>query len=106
MLALATGSDDRGCRWRQRLRALTQLDIPTLEEIEVAATRLRAAGQVVAATTGNLVDSTRQRVDLLQAALRFHGHVGDSECPVCGEGRLDSEWAERTRDTIAIPRKP
>ena len=101
VLALATGSDDSGLQVAPALRALTQLDTPTLEEIDVAATRLRAAGRAVAATTGNLVDSTRQRVDLLQAALRFHGHVGDSECPVCGEGRLDSEWAARTRDTIA-----
>jgi hypothetical protein len=101
VLALATGSDDAGLQVAPALRALTQLDTPTLDEIEVAATRLRAASRAVAATTGNLVDSTRQRVDLLQAALRFHGHVGDSECPVCGEGRLDSEWAAQTRDTIA-----
>jgi RecF/RecN/SMC N terminal domain len=101
VLALATGSNDAGLQVAPVLRALTQLDTPTLDEIEVAATRLRAAARAVAATTGNLVDSTRQRVDLLQAALRFHGHVGDSECPVCGEGRLDSEWAARTRDTIA-----
>jgi hypothetical protein len=101
VLALATGSDDAGLQVAPALRALTQLDIPTLYEIEVAATRLRAAAQAVAATSGKLVDSTRQRVDLLQAALRFHDHAGDSECPVCGQGRLDSEWAARTRDTIA-----
>ena len=101
VLALATGSDDSGLQVAPGLRALTQLDSPTLDEIEAAATRLRAATQAVAAITGNLVDSTRQRVDLLQAAVRFHDHAGDSECPVCGDGRLDSEWAARTRDTIA-----
>ena len=101
VLALATGSNDAGLQVAPTLRALTHLDTPTLDEIEVAATRLRTAGRAVAATTGNIVDSTRQRVDLLQAALRFHGHVGDSECPVCGEGTLDSEWAAQTRDTIA-----
>jgi hypothetical protein len=62
---------------------------------------LRAADQTVAATTGNLAESTSQRVDLLQAALRFHDHAGDTDCPVCGEGSLDTEWAARTRDTIA-----
>ena len=81
VLALATGSDDSGLQVAPALRALTQLDTPTLDEIEVAATRLRAAGQAVAATTGNLVDSTRQRVDLLQAALRFHDHVGRQRVP-------------------------
>jgi RecF/RecN/SMC N terminal domain len=101
VLALATGSDDAGLQVAPALRALTQLDTPTLDEIDAAAARLRAAAQAVAATTGKLVDSTRQRVDLLQTALRFHDHAGDSECPVCGQGRLDSEWAARTRDTIA-----
>ena len=101
VLALATGSDDSGLQVASALRALTQLDTPTLDEIEAAAIRLRAAGQTFAATTGNLADSTRQRVDLLQAALRFHDHVGDSDCPVCGQGSLDSDWAARTRDVVA-----
>jgi hypothetical protein len=101
VLALATGSDDSGLQVAPALRALTQLDTPTLDDIEAAANGLRAAAQAVAASSGNLVDSTRQRVDLLQAALSFHDHTGDSECPVCGQGRLDSEWAARTRDTIA-----
>ena len=101
VLALATGSDDPGLQVAPALRALTQLDTPTLDEIEAAATRLRAAGQAVAATTGNLADSTRHRVELLQAALRFHDHAGDTDCPVCGQGSLDSEWAARTRDAVA-----
>lgn len=101
VLALATGSEDSGLQVAPALRALTQLDTPTLDEIEAAATRLRDAAQAVAATTGNLVDSTRQRVELLQAALSFHDHAGDGVCPVCGQGRLDSEWAAQTRDTIA-----
>ena len=95
VLALATGCRRPGLQVAPALRALTQLDTPTLDEIEAAANRLRAAGQAVAATTGNLADSTRQRVDLLQAALRFHDHAGDTDCPVCGQGSLDTEWAAR-----------
>ena len=91
----------QGCRWHPPCGALTQLDTPTLDEIEAAANRLRAAAQAVAATTGNLAESTSQRVDLLHAALRFHDHAGDTDCPVCGQGSLDTEWAARTRDTIA-----
>ncbi|RAV16983.1 recombinase RecF [Mycolicibacterium sp. GF69] len=101
VLALATGSDDSGLQVVPALRALTRLDAPTLDEIEACASRLRASDQAVAAASGNLADSTRQRIDLLQAALRFHEHVGDGHCPVCGKGTLDSEWATRTRDTIA-----
>ena len=101
VLALATGADGSGLQVAPALRRLTQLDTPTLDEIEAAANRLRAAGQAVAATTGNLAESTSQRVDLLQAALRFHDHAGDTDCPVCGQGSLDTEWAARTRDTIA-----
>ena len=101
VLALATGAEGSGLQVAPALRRLTQLDTPTLDEIEAEANRLRAAGQAVAATTGNLAESTSQRVDLLQAALRFHDHAGDTDCPVCGQGSLDTEWAARTRDTIA-----
>ena len=101
VLALATGSADPGLQVAPALRALTQLETPTLDEIETAASRLRTAGQAVAASTGDLADSTRQRVDLLQAALRFHDHAGDTDCPVCGQGSLDNEWAARTRDAVA-----
>ena len=44
---------------------------------------------------------TRRRADLLQAALRFHEHAGDTDCPVCGHGRLDTDWAAEARDSIA-----
>lgn len=101
VLALATGSDDSALHVVPALRALTQLDTPTLDEIAAAAARLRAAAQAVIAASGDVVGSTSQRVDLLQAALRFHEHVGDGQCPVCGEGTLDDAWAEQTRETIA-----
>lgn len=100
VLALATGSDDSGLGAAPALRALSKIESPTLEQVEAVASDLRAAAQAVAASTGKLVDSTRQRVDLLHAALRFHDHAGDAPCPVCGQGSLDSAWAAQTRDTI------
>jgi recombinational DNA repair ATPase RecF len=101
VLALATGSGDAGVHVTSALRALTQVETPSLDEIEAAATRLRTAIQTVATRGGDLADSTRYRVDLLQAALRFHEHAGNGDCPVCGEGTLDDEWAARARDAVA-----
>jgi ABC-type lipoprotein export system ATPase subunit len=83
------------------LRALTQLQAPTVEEIDAIATRLRTAAQAAVTTATALIDLTHQRVELLQAALRFHDDAGDTECPVCGQGQLDVDWASRTRDSIA-----
>ena len=97
--ALVTGADD--LQVVSALRALTELDTPTLDEIDSAARRLHEAVQAVVDAAAGLAEGTRERVDLLNAALRYHDHVGDGSCPVCGEGTIDGEWAERTRQTIA-----
>jgi ABC-type lipoprotein export system ATPase subunit len=31
----------------------------------------------------------------------FHEHVGDTDCPLCGQGRLDADWAQQARADIA-----
>lgn len=98
--ALATGSHDAGLQATSGLRALTQLAVPTLDAIESATTRLRTAARAVAAAANSAVDSTRFRIDLLQAALSFHEHSGDSQCPVCEQGRLDGNWATQARETV------
>jgi recombinational DNA repair ATPase RecF len=100
VLALATGSDG-GRLVAAALTLLTELEPPTLDEIAAAATRLRGAAQKAAAAATDMADTTRHRVDVLQAALRFHEHAGDSDCPVCGQGRLDGDWAAQARDSIA-----
>jgi recombinational DNA repair ATPase RecF len=101
VLAVATGADDTAIKTAPALRALTRLQPPAVDEIRAAAARLRDTGQKAAEAATVVADSTRHRVDLLQAALRFHEHVGDGECPVCGQGRLDSEWAAEARGSIA-----
>lgn len=102
VVALATGSDDEGQRVVAALRALAQIEVPSLEDVETTAARLRAARDAVDHVAHTLADSAAQRVDVLSAALRFHEHAGDVECPLCGEGRLDGDWATRTRDAIAV----
>lgn len=101
VLALATGAGDPQLQVVPALRALADLETPTIEEIQATGTRLRTATQAAAETATAIVDLTHQRVELLEAALRFHDHAGDTECPVCGQGRLDTDWATRTRDTIS-----
>ncbi|WP_242656927.1 AAA family ATPase [Mycobacterium lehmannii] len=101
VLALATGAEDPGLQVVPALRRLAQLDTPTLDDIDDTATRLRNAAQAAAATASTIAESASQRVELLQAAIRFHDHAGDTDCPVCGQGRIDDEWAARTRESIA-----
>ncbi|BBX66584.1 AAA family ATPase [Mycolicibacterium psychrotolerans] len=101
VLALATGSDEAGQTVVGPLRALTHLQLPSPEDMDAAATRLRGAVQKLADAATNVADSTSLRVDLLTAALRFHEHVTTEDtCPVCGEGTLDTAWAARARSAI------
>jgi recombinational DNA repair ATPase RecF len=99
-LALATGSDDVQLQVVPALRAMTRIETPAIDEIEAAGARLRAAALAVAEIATVLTELTHQRVELLQAALHFHDRAGDTECPVCGEGRLDADWATQARDSI------
>jgi recombinational DNA repair ATPase RecF len=101
ILGLVTGGADAQLQTVPALRALTQLEAPTVDEIDAVANRLRVAAQAAVTTTTALLDLTHQRVELLQSALRFHDDAGDTECPLCGQGQLDVDWAARTRDTIA-----
>jgi len=101
VLALVTGAGEGQLQVVPVLRALTQLETPAIEDIQGAATRLRSAVETAATTATTIIDLTHQRVELLQAALRFHDHAGDAECPVCGQGQLDAHWAVRTRHNIA-----
>lgn len=36
----------------------------------------------------------------MRAALRFHDQGGDADCPVCGQGRLDADWATAAQDSV------
>lgn len=100
-LALATGSDEGGQLLVGSLRRLSQLAIPTADEVDDSAARLRDAVQKLANVGTTVADTTSLRVDLLHAALRFHEHAQREEaCPVCGEGMLDNSWAGRVRTSI------
>ena len=99
-LNLASGAGDAQLQIIPQLRALASIEAPTLEEIQTATERLRIAARAVAESTTDLVDATQQRMQVLQSALHFYEHIGDADCPVCGQGRLDSAWATQARDAI------
>ena len=80
---------------------LSQLTVPSIDDIAAAASQLRTAVgdlQRVAVNAAALVD---KRVAVLHAALDFHQHAGDTSCPVCGGGQLDADWMARTRSAVA-----
>lgn len=80
---------------------LSQLTVPSIDEIASAASQLRIAVadlQRVAVAAAALVD---KRVGVLHAALDFHQHAGDTSCPVCGGGQLDADWVARTRSAVS-----
>lgn len=101
VLGLATGSDPQGQQAVSALRSLAALDAPTVDDIAAAATRLRVASENLTVVSASLADTTRHRVQLLQSALNLHDHGGDIDCPVCGQGRLDSQWVAAARESVA-----
>lgn len=101
LLALATGSDDDSHNVIGSLRSIYDLTVPTPEEVDAAAFRLRTSVQKLAGAGSNVASSTSLRVDLLTSAIRFHEHeAADGLCPVCGAGILDSGWVDRARCAI------
>ncbi len=100
-LTLATGSGVEGQQAVATLRRLAALRAPSVDEIDAACVRLRTAATHFTAVATTLAASTRSRVELLQAALRLQEHDGTIDCPVCGQGQLNDDWATLTRQSIA-----
>ncbi len=92
---LSSGSIAETNGGRSQLQMLVELRIPTNDEVRQAATDLRAAVSEVAEHGGTLLDLAERRADLLRSALALHEQHGDTDCPVCGVGRLDAEWRAR-----------
>ena len=83
------------------LRALSQLEVVSVEEISTCATRLRDASTAVDAASEGVIAAADKRVSVLKAALEFHDEAGDGDCPVCGVGQLDGAWAQSARSAIS-----
>jgi recombinational DNA repair ATPase RecF len=100
IVAVVTGAGRPELNVVPALRALSELAVPPIDELEACASRLRSAVAGVQRTAVEAAALVDKRVGVLQSALDFHQHAGDTDCPVCGEGRLDADWAARTRAAI------
>lgn len=101
IVAAVTGSGHIDRDVIRPLEALSQSAPPTVTDIETCAARLRTAGEALRRTEQDLAALTAERVDLLHSALDYHSRAGDAACPVCGGGRLDADWADRARASVA-----
>ncbi|MGW0157825.1 AAA family ATPase [Mycobacterium sp. NPDC003323] len=101
IVAAVTGSGHIDRDVIRPLEALSQTAPPQVADIEGCAARLRAAAEALRLSEQDLAALTAERVDLLHSALDYHSRAGDAECPVCGEGRLDADWADRARTSVA-----
>lgn len=99
--AVVTGAGGGGLDVVRALAAICELKLPSVADIEACATRLRSAAEAARRSELGMVALTSERIDLLHSALQYHARSGDADCPVCGEGRLDSAWVERARASVA-----
>lgn len=98
---LATGvGDGSSGQPDDAARAVLRLSLPTADEIVTASGELRSATERAASASDAATTTLEFRMEVLDAALRVHEHQGDGPCPVCVTGRLDGDWAERTRAEV------
>ncbi|KUI34727.1 recombinase RecF [Mycobacterium sp. IS-1496] len=98
--AVVTGAGGDGQDAVRALAAISELKLPSVADIEACASRLRSAADAARRNELGMVALTSERIDLLHSALAYHARSNDADCPVCGEGRLDSAWAERARASV------
>lgn len=101
ILAVVTGSSTAELGVIPALRALSKLEVASVEDISACATRLRAATAAAQNAGEGIVSAADKRVSVLKAALDFHEDAGDIDCPVCGAGHLDAAWAQTVRAAIS-----
>ena len=99
--ALVTGSAVAESGSLAALRALVQLTTPDSQRVADTSELLGQAVSTVAAQAGTTAEIAAKHADLLSEALTLHRQHGDQPCPVCGVGRLDADWADRSRAALA-----
>ncbi|HEX9188571.1 MAG TPA: AAA family ATPase [Vicinamibacteria bacterium] len=84
------------------LRGIAAFEPPEPERVAAAVAEMRGAAAAVASVRETSAARSRDAASLLELALRFHGHHGDGDCPVCGgRGALDGAWSARQREALA-----
>ncbi|MBF6318120.1 AAA family ATPase [Nocardia cyriacigeorgica] len=82
------------------LSAVTAVELPSEEAVEAALTRLTAATTRLLGVATADAEASSRMLDILILASEF-AEDGDCRCPVCGEGELDEQWRDSTRQTIS-----
>lgn len=100
-LVTAGVSDTVPAAWR----TAAALALPDHADVAAAAKELREAAEALEKQGNRSEALAADRTGLLEEALVFHGEHGDGECPVCGKGQLDADWATRARSQVEQSRK-
>ncbi len=83
------------------LAAIGRVSLPTERQVQNAADMLEKAESRLALIGAQRSELDRLRDALLEEALAFHAAAGaEISCPVCGSGRLDRAWHDRTEDAL------
>jgi recombinational DNA repair ATPase RecF len=97
---LVSGAGDQDSGVAGALRRVLGIALPTIDDVDAAATALSDAVGRLASAGDAAATGLELRAALLRDALELHRHGGDQICPVCSEGRLTTDWAARTRETL------
>ena len=85
-----------------RLRQLSQLVVPSREQVQEAVAALGEAADMLAKTAASEAGQAQALMGLLGAALDHYRAHGPGDCPVCGRsGALDEDWRVHTEDAMA-----
>lgn len=76
------------------------LVVPTAEDAEPKLAVLRSAARAEQQEARRADILAADRARLLESSLEFHQHHGDQNCPVCGQGTLDANWAVAARAAL------
>ena len=84
------------------LRSLSQLTVPSEDQVRAAVTALHQAAGGLEAAAGSKAGQARALAGLLTSALAHYQMHGAGDCPVCGgPGALDEQWRTHTEGHIA-----
>jgi recombinational DNA repair ATPase RecF len=84
-----------------RARQLINLAAPSPERVDATVTEFDAARAAVQQWQGTDADRSLRTARLLEQALDLHEHAGDSDCPMCGQGRIDAAWRDDAQRQIS-----
>jgi recombinational DNA repair ATPase RecF len=106
-LAIATGGPGVAAAGDvDRLRLLSLLAVPSIDEISGVVTALRHAAEEVAIAASSEAGQSLALAGLLDSALAHYHVHGAGDCPVCGRtGALDEDWRTRTEAAVALLRE-